>query len=102
MDRRTTIKWVMAASAAWSFPAAQGAQARPTIRARGYGTDPNLAKAYRRGGVWALTVSGPQRRLGGGLSGLPFSGGAHSPRAPAVWVVYLFALWIKVAPSFSP
>ncbi len=95
MDRRTTIKWVLAASAAWSFPAAQGAQARPTIRARGYGTDPNLAKAYRRGELWPLTMSAPQRRLAGFLTDLIIPADAHSPSASAVGVVDFIDEWIS-------
>ena len=50
MDRRTTLKWVLAAGAAWPLlerHAARGAAA-PTAPgaaapARGYGTDPDLA-----------------------------------------------------------
>jgi hypothetical protein len=95
MDRRTTIKWVLAASAAWSFPAAQGARARAAIPARGYGTDPNLVKAYQRGELWPLTMSAPQRRLAGLLTDLIIPADAHSPSASAVGVVDFIDEWIS-------
>ncbi len=95
MDRRTTIKWVLAASAAWSFPAAHGASARPAIPARGYVTDPNLLKTYRRGELWPLTMSAPQRRLAGFLTDLIIPADAHSPSASAVGVVDFIDEWIS-------
>jgi len=95
MDRRTTIKWMLAASAAWSFPEARGAPARPAIPARGYGTDPNLLKAYRRGELWPLTLSAPQRRLAGILADLIIPADAHSPSASAVGVVEFIDEWIS-------
>jgi len=93
MDRRTTIKWVLAASAAWSFPAAHGAHA--AIPARGYGTDPKLQKAYRRGELWPLTLSAPQRRLAGILADLIIPADAYSPSASAVGVVDFIDEWIS-------
>jgi hypothetical protein len=95
MDRRTTIKWMLAASAAWSFPEARGAQARSAISARGYGTDPDLLKVYRRGELWPLTLSVPQRRLAGILADIIIPADAHSPSASAVGVVEFIDEWIS-------
>jgi hypothetical protein len=99
MDRRTTIKWVLAASAAWPLQrpgAAQGvAQGDAPLPARGYGTDPNLATNYRAGGPWPLTMTGPQRRLAGVLSDIIIPADAHSPSAAEVGVVDFIDEWIS-------
>ncbi len=95
MDRRTTIQWMLAASAVWSFPEARGGQAGPAIPARGYGTDPKLLKAYRRGELWPLTLSVPQRRLAGVLADTIIPADAHSPSASAVGVVDFIDEWIS-------
>src|SRR5215813_13776649 len=74
MDRRTTIKWVLAASASWTLlPARAGrtAEEKPAepLRAlKGYGTDPDLLKTYHPGEVWPLTLTPSQRQLVGVLS----------------------------------
>jgi hypothetical protein len=95
MDRRTTIQWMLAASAAWSFPAARGAPADSAVSARGYGTDPNLLMAYRRGELWPLTLSAQQRRLAGILADIIIPADAHSPSASAVGVVEFIDEWIS-------
>jgi len=95
MDRRTTIQWMLAASAVWSFPAARGAQAGAANPARGYGTDPKLLKAYRRGEFWPLTLSVQQRRLAGVLADIIIPADAHSPSASAVGVVEFIDEWIS-------
>jgi len=46
MDRRTSIKWVLAASAAWPLLRERAAGADPAPAVRGYGTDPNLITVY--------------------------------------------------------
>jgi Gluconate 2-dehydrogenase subunit 3 len=101
MDRRTTIKWMLAASAAW--PAWQQAMAqaghgtallRPPA-APGYGTDPDLVTPHRRGEFWPLTLSAAQRRLAAVLSDLIIPADAHSPSASAVGVVDFIDEWVS-------
>ncbi len=65
MDRRTTIKWMLAASAAWPLTKVGDARAAAPSPARGYGTDPDLQKTYRPGDLWPLTFTAQQRRLAG-------------------------------------
>ena len=59
MDRRTTIKWMLAAAASSpllnSRAFGQEITAQPV--ATGYGSDPDLTKIYRPGDVWPLTPS---------------------------------------------
>lgn len=95
MDRRTTIKWMLAASAAWPFSDARDARAGAVLPARGYGTDPNLLKAYRRGEFWPLTLSAPQRQLAGNLADIIIPADADSPSASAVGVVDFIDEWVS-------
>jgi len=95
MDRRTTIKWVLAASAAWPLLRNGAALGDVPVPARAYGTDPNLAVNYRAGEPWPLTMTGPQRRLAGVLSDIIVPADDHSPGASDVGVVEFIDEWIS-------
>lgn len=101
MDRRTTIKWVLAASAAWSWLHSRGAaaaDARASAAAaeiNGYGTDPDLLKTYHPGDVWPLTLSPPQRQLAAVLCDLIIPADEHSPAASSVGVVEFIDEWVS-------
>ena len=103
MDRRTTLKWVLAAGAAWPLlerHAARGAAA-PTApgaaanSARGYGTDPNLVANYHPGELWPLTLTASERRLAGILADIIIPADEHSPSASAVGVVEFVDEWVS-------
>jgi hypothetical protein len=105
MDRRTTIKWVLAVSAAWPLrgirlalagtpPAAAQAHTPPPA-SQGYGTDPNLLKVYKPGELWPLTLTPPQRRLAGVLADMIIPADEHSPSASAVGVVDFIDEWVS-------
>jgi Gluconate 2-dehydrogenase subunit 3 len=100
MDRRTTMKWVLAASAAWPLldkhaAAAASTPAPSTTPARGYGTDPNLMANHRPGELWPLTLTAAQRRLAGILSDIIIPADERSPSASAVGVVEFIDEWIS-------
>ena len=95
MDRRTTIKWVLAASAAWPLIKAGDARAAAPSPARGYGTDPDLLKTYRPGELWPLTLTTQQRRLAGILADIIIPADEHSPSASAVGVVEFIDEWVS-------
>lgn len=95
MDRRTTIKWVLAASAAWPLRSIPAAQADAPPAAQGYGTDPNLLKDYKPGELWPLTLTAPQRRLAGVLADLIIPADEQSPSASAVGVVDFIDEWVS-------
>jgi hypothetical protein len=95
MDRRTSIKWVLAASAASPLLARGLARADPAPRSQGYGTDPNLVKIYHPGELWPLTLSGAQRRLAGILADLIMPADEHSPSASSVGVVDFIDEWVS-------
>ena len=101
MDRRTSIKWVLAASASWPLLharavwAAEAAAAEPLLALKGYGTDPDLLKTYHPGEVWPLTLSTAQRQLAAVLSDLIMPADEHSPSATSVGVVDFIDEWVS-------
>ena len=103
MDRRTTIKWVLAASAAWPFldsapaesAAAAAAAPAATPAAKGYGTDPALTRNYSPGELWPLTFTAAQRRLAGTLADIIIPADDRSPSASAVGVVEFIDEWVS-------
>jgi hypothetical protein len=109
MDRRTTIKWTLAAgvAAATGVPLSAtatgvatpgtpaSAAGTPATEARGYGTDPNLLATYRPGELWPLTLSPTQRRLAATLADLIIPADEHSPSASAVGVVDFIDEWVS-------
>jgi hypothetical protein len=101
MDRRTTLKWVLAASASWpwrhsrSAAAADPRASATPAEAKGYGTDPDLLKTYHPGEVWPLTLSTPQRQLAAVLCDLIIPADEHSPAASGVGVVDFIDEWVS-------
>ena len=101
MDRRTSIKWVLATSASWpllrarSGFAATAAGTDPTPVLKGYGTDPDLLKTYHPGDVWPLTLSEPQRQLAAILADLIIPADEHSASASSVGVVDFIDEWVS-------
>ncbi len=95
MDRRTTIKWVLAASAAWPLLGRGVGRADPALIAPGYGTDPNLLAVHRPGELWPLTLTAAQRRLAGILADIIIPADEHSPAASAVGVVDFIDEWVS-------
>ncbi len=95
MDRRTTLKWVLAASAVGPLLRQRDARAYSTPTARGYGTDPNLAVNYHPGELWPLTMTSVQRRLAGILSDIIIPADDHSPSASTAGVVDFVDEWVS-------
>jgi len=95
MDRRTSIKWVLAASAAWPLSGKYAARADPAATGRGYGTDPNLLAVYHPGELWPLTFTAAQRRLAGILADIIIPADEHSPGASSVGVVEFIDEWVS-------
>jgi hypothetical protein len=97
MDRRTTIKWVLAASA--SMPLIQYVHAAPLPKgatvAKPYGTDPNLVRVYKPGDLWPLTFTSEQRATAAALCDLIIPADAKSPSASSVGVVDFLDEWVS-------
>jgi len=100
MDRRTTIKWMLAASSA--IPSLRSFAYTPEPLARdvaanqaGYGTDPELIKEWTPGGPWPLTLGVQARLTTAALCDLIIPADDHSPAASAVGVVEFIDEWIS-------
>ncbi|MEP6885615.1 MAG: gluconate 2-dehydrogenase subunit 3 family protein [Gammaproteobacteria bacterium] len=102
MDRRTTIKWVLAASATWPLLVQREARAYSAPTARGYGTDPNLSVKGLAGEPWPLTMSAAQRRLAGILCDIIIPADDRSQSATAAGVVDFIDEWVSAPyPDFQ-
>jgi hypothetical protein len=99
MDRRSTVKWILAASASMPLLRTRvlgaDAQARQPVAPQGYGTDPALTKVYRPGEVWPLTFTPEQRRTAAVLCDVIIPADSTSPSATAVGVVDFIDEWVS-------
>jgi len=93
MDRRTTIKWVVAASASLPLLRPGAAQAF-SAPARGYGSDPDLSNSTA-GELWPLTLTPAQRRRAETLSDIIIPADDRSPGASAAGVVDFIDEWVS-------
>src|ERR1700738_4759585 len=101
MDRRTTIKWMLAVASATGglpedvFALGTGSAAARKPGGSGYGTDPKLLKTYKPGELWPLTLTSRQRRTAHVLCDLILPADASSPSASEVGVVDFLDEWIS-------
>jgi hypothetical protein len=102
LDRRTTLKWMLAAagtvpSLRASFAAESTAALARDLAAgqSGYGTDPDLIKQWTAGGPWPLTLTEQGRRIAAALADLIIPADEHSAAASAVGVVEFIDEWIS-------
>jgi Gluconate 2-dehydrogenase subunit 3 len=96
MDRRSTLKWMLAASAAMPL-LGRGARSADTSTpaAAGYGTDPDLTKVYHPGDVWPLTLNPAQRRTAAALCDVIMPADDSSPSAASIGVVDFLDEWVS-------
>jgi hypothetical protein len=99
MDRRQTIKWMLAAAASMPLleqrAASADVPAAAAAGARGYGTDPDLTRNYLPGDLWPLLLTAAQRRTASALCDVIIPEDASSPSASAVGVVDFLAEWVS-------
>ena len=93
MDRRVTLKWMLAA--AMTPPLARGLELFAAMEPQPYGTDPKLLETYHPGDLWSLTFTALQRRQATILSDIIIPADATSPGASAVGVVDFIDEWIS-------
>ncbi|MEP7157540.1 MAG: gluconate 2-dehydrogenase subunit 3 family protein [Betaproteobacteria bacterium] len=92
MDRRTSIKWMMAAVSAANL---SSWAASPSTPATSYGTDPDLVRKYRSGELWPLTFTAEQKITAAALCALILPADAHSPSAAQLNVHLFIDEWIS-------
>jgi hypothetical protein len=97
-DRRTTIKWMLAAAAAmpvWNHEALSDDLTAYQPVPKGYGTDPHLGKIYQPGDAWPLTLNAAQRRTATTLCNISLPADGRSPSAASVGVVDFIDEWVS-------
>lgn len=100
LDRRTAIKWMLAAAASTTvigqvrLGAADSAKPA-TPAATGYGTDPDLMRAYKPGDIWPLTFTDAQRATAAALCGVIIPAGGNTPSAADLGVHDFIDEWIS-------
>lgn len=92
MDRRQTLQWMLAASAALGAELPAGAAA---AAGKGYGTDPRLNRRYRSGELWPLSFTAAQARCAQALCGLVIPADEHSPSAAQLQVHRFIDEWVS-------
>jgi hypothetical protein len=95
LDRRTAMKWVLAASAALRLPSVSFDALAAAPAAQGYGKDPDLMKVYASGDLWPLTLTKAQRATATALCDLIIPADGTSPAASSVGVVDFIDEWIS-------
>ena len=114
ISRRTALLWVARASSALMLTHGRGfAQQNPPatnvppnqlgfstpvepLPARpGYGTDPDLMRAYQQGDYWPLTLAPEQRETVAALADVILPGDERSPSATSVGVVDFIDEWVS-------
>ena len=93
MDRRTTLKWMLAVASGPSgvLAAPAGVAKAP----KGYGTDPDLVKTYRAGELWPLTFTLAQRRTAAALCETIIPADERSPSAADLEVHMFIDEWVS-------
>lgn len=96
LDRRTAIKWMLAATATVAItdrPAFGQQAAAPATK--GYGTDPVLNQEYAPGAFWPLTMTDHQRQTAAALCGLIIPAEGKVPSAADLKVHDFIDEWIS-------
>jgi hypothetical protein len=94
MDRRTTLKWMLAASVAMRARIGSAAPEK-AHEAGGYGTDPKLLESYPPGKLWPLIFSAGEREIATLLADTIIPADEVSPSASSVGVVDFIDEWVS-------
>ncbi len=98
LDRRTAIKWMLAATATLAVTdraALAGQAGAATPATTGYGTDPLLNAEYAPGAFWPLTMTDHQRRTSAALCALIIPAEGDVPSAADLKVHDFIDEWIS-------
>jgi len=92
MDRRTSLQWMLAATAA--IPAVN-AGAKPQTKVTGFGSDPDMVRKYKSGELWPLSFTERERRCANALCALIIPADEGSPSAADLHVEVFIDEWIS-------
>jgi hypothetical protein len=96
-DRRTALKWMLTAAGVLAARPRHllAADVPAPVAGPGYGTDPDLMRAYGYGDYWPLTLTDEQRRLAAALCTLIIPADDQSPSAADLGVHDFIDEWIS-------
>src|ERR1044071_7314886 len=94
MDRRTALKWILAATTTVSVLDAPSFGSNPA-QPQGYGTDPNMMEVHKAGDFWPLTFSPEQHRTVSALCEVILPADEKSPGASELKVPDFIDEWIS-------
>ncbi len=100
LDRRTAIRWMLAASAGVALARGMGQidlrvpGSAPSAR-DGYGTDPDIIRTHAPGDFWPLTLTRAERRAVSALCDVIIPADDRSPSASALHVPDFIDEWIS-------
>jgi Gluconate 2-dehydrogenase subunit 3 len=98
LDRRTAIKWLLAASATLAVsdrPLFASPQQAAAPASQGYGKDPVLNQEYKPGDFWPLTMTDAQRRTAAALCAVIIPAEGSVPGAAELGVHDFIDEWIS-------
>ena len=97
LDRRSAIKWMLAATATAALAERPllGAPVAAAPATKGYGTDPLLNKDYAPGAFWPLTMTEAQRQTAAALCALIIPAEGAVPSAADLKVHDFIDEWIS-------
>ena len=97
LDRRSAIKWMLAATATAALAERPllGATVAAAPATKGYGTDPLLNKDYAPGAFWPLTMTEAQRQTAAALCALIIPAEGAVPSAADLKVHDFIDEWIS-------
>ena len=95
MDRRTSLQWMLAASAsgAATLDASAAPASKPTPQR--IGADPDMVRRYKSGELWPLSFTERERRCASALCGLIIPADERSPSAAELKVELFIDEWIS-------
>ncbi len=95
LSRREVLKWFAAMFAVANLPEFVGAASSVAPKAKGYGTDPAIAKFYEPGDFWPLTFTPAQRATATALADVILPADHLGPAASAVRVPDYLDEWVS-------
>lgn len=95
LSRRTSLQWMLGATAALAARNHPLVAAELPILAKGYGPDPSMVTLYQPGDVWPLTFTEEQRQTTHALCDLILPADETSPSASSLGVPDFIDEWVS-------
>lgn len=95
LTRREVLRYFTAASVTLGAGGLPLSGQTPEVKAKGYGSDPNLAKFYQPGDVWPLTFTPEQKKTAAAFADVLFPADHLGPSASQLRVTDYVDEWVS-------